>query len=156
MCSPDLVILQHLAVKISNGDISSLEALKKNGKLSENDELMPAFIGMMENIKLLIDETTQIANSAAHGKLDVRADANKFNGGYADIINAINSFLDAVEKPTNQITELMNSISEAKFGDTIEGDFHGQFKVLVNAVNKTSTNLNKVIQKISETHYPHG
>lgn len=144
-----MLFLENLAVKISEGDISGLEKLSKVGKLSENDELLPAFIKMMQNIKMLIDETEAIANSAALGKLDIRGDAGKFNGRYAEIILAINSFLDAVAKPTNEITALMEKLSKAEYGDTIDGEFNGQFETLVNAVNETSTSLAEVIENIT-------
>lgn len=145
-----MLYMKNTAVKLSNGDLSDLAELEKNGKHSENDEIVPAFIKMMNTIELLINETKAIANSAADGKLDVRGDTEKFNGDYAEIIEAVNSFLEAVEKPTNEITRLMNRISQAKYGETIDGEFNGQFKVLVNAVNATSTSLNEVINKITE------
>lgn len=146
-----LLYMQDIAVKISNGDITELNSLRDVGKLSEYDQIIPAFVGMMESIQHLIDEATQIAGNAAQGKLDIRGRADMFNGGYADIINAINSFLDAVEAPTNKIMDVMNAIAAAKFGETIDGEFHGQFKVLVDSVNATSMQLQSVIQKITDT-----
>jgi methyl-accepting chemotaxis protein len=144
-----LLMIQNTAILISNGDISELEDYRAIGKRSENDKLMPAFTRMMESIELLIDETTRIADSAAEGKLDVRGDATRFNGGYSHIVKAVNTFLEAVEKPTNQITSVMNSISNADFGVIIDGEFHGQFKEMVDSVNATSKQLSAIITEVS-------
>jgi len=42
---------------ISVGDSSQLESLKKIGRRSEQDQLLPAIIRAMENVKLLIEDT---------------------------------------------------------------------------------------------------
>lgn len=144
-----LLLVQDIAIRVSNGDISQLEELKEKGKQSENDKLVPAFTQMMESINNLAVETTQIAKSAAQGKIDIRGDASKFSGDYAEIVEGINRFLDAVEKPTNQITKLMNEMANANSGQTISGDFHGQFKILVDAANTTSVSLANMIEKVS-------
>lgn len=146
-----VLALQNIAVKISNGDISELENLRAIGKRSENDELLPAFVRMMESIQLLIDNTTQIAKNAAQGKLDLRGDESLFKGGFANIIREINIFLDSVETPINKISEIMTALSNSKNGETIEGTYHGQFKVLVDEVNEISIFLEVAIQEISET-----
>lgn len=136
--------------KLASGDTSQLEKYKEFGKQSENDEIVPSLVKMMESIRSIISKTTQIAQAAARGKLDVRGEEASYSGGYAQIIKAINGFLDAVEKPTMQIIDVMQSISNAKFGDTIDGEFHGEFETLVNSVNKTSMRLDAIIKEESK------
>lgn len=145
----NLGLITETCKNLSAGDTSELEKYKGIGKLSENDELVPSLIKMMESIRSIIDETTNIAKAAAQGELDVRGDEASYNGGYAEIIRSINSFLDAVEKPTMQIINVMQSISNAKFGESIDGEFHGKFETLVNSVNKTSLQLDEIIKEIS-------
>jgi methyl-accepting chemotaxis protein len=145
-----LISAQNLAVKISKGDISELESMKAIGKRSENDEFNPAYIQMMESLKMLIADTKHIAESASAGVLDVRGDVSKYDGEYANIIRAINNFLDVVETPVRKITSVMQSIADSEFGTTIDGEYHGEFERIVNAVNSTSTSLAGVIREISE------
>lgn len=144
-----LLNLQNVAVKISGGDISELERFKSIGKRSENDEILPAFTRMMESIRQLIDEMTRIAGAAAQGQLGLRGDKTEFSGGYASVIEKINSFLDAVERPTNEVTRVMETIADARFDTTIEGEFNGQFRTLVDAVNETSRSLKAIIDEVT-------
>lgn len=146
----NLRLITETCKNLAKGDTSELENYQQVGKQSENDELIPSLTKMMESIRSIISETTQIAQAAAQGELDVRGDEKNYSGGYAQIIKAINSFLDAVEKPTIQIIDVMQSISNAKFGNTIGGEFHGQFETLVNSVNKTSMGLDADIKEISK------
>lgn len=144
-----LLLAQDVAVRISKGDISELQKFRAAGKLSENDRLVPAFTEMMESIKFLIDETTGISYSAAQGKLDVHGDVSKLSGDYAVIISSMNDFIDAVARPIKKIMDIMNSISNAEFGKTVEGEYHGQFKDIVDAVNGTSISLEQIIKQVS-------
>ncbi len=58
---------------ISNGDLTDLEGLKKIGKRSEQDELIPAFIRMMGAVQNLVGDAEMLAAAAVEGKLDTRA-----------------------------------------------------------------------------------
>ncbi len=49
---------------IAVGNISQLEELKRIGKRSEQDHLLPAMIRAMENINLLIEDTGMLSRAA--------------------------------------------------------------------------------------------
>ena len=66
-------VLEHISV----GNTSRLEELKKIGKRSEQDRLMPSMIKAMENVNILIEDTEMLSKAAVEGKLDTRADAFK-------------------------------------------------------------------------------
>lgn len=135
--------------ELSEGNISSLDNLKATGKLSENDQLIPSFIKLMETIKATIDESIKISNAAAEGKLDIRGDSSKFNGEFMHIIESFNNALDSIQEPTVQINNLMKEIANGNVGGTIEGEFKGEYKELVDSVNMTSLEFQRVIQEIS-------
>ncbi len=52
-----------------------------------------------ENLKRVAADTVVLAESAASGKLNVRADASKHKGDYRKIVDGINDTLDAVIEP---------------------------------------------------------
>ena len=85
---------------IAKGDLSNLELLKSinngTGKRSENDEFLPALIGMIEAIKSLTDDTQILSYAALGGNFAKRADATKHNGEYRTIVEGINKTLDTV------------------------------------------------------------
>jgi len=85
---------------IAKGDLSNLEVLRSinngAGKRSDNDEFLPALIGMIEAIKSLTDDTQMLASAALSGNFEKRADATKHNGEYRTIVEGINKTLDTV------------------------------------------------------------
>ena len=144
-----LLSAQNVAEKISRGDTSELEDFRKIGKRSENDHLVPAFAGMMETIRELIDETNRISSSAIEGKLNVRGDENKFKGDYVSIIAGINATLDAVVTPINEVSDVILKMSEGSISVSIKGQYKGEYEILAGSVNTLITNLGSVIKEVS-------
>ncbi len=72
---------------IAAGDYRAhLTQLKKDGKRSEKDMLVPAFISMMEAIEAMANDTETLSRAGLEGKLSTRADASKHQGEYRKIV----------------------------------------------------------------------
>lgn len=141
--------IRTVANKLAEGDISYLNEIKAYGKLSEKDEVIPAFINLIDAIETEINESIMISNAAAEGKLDIRGDSSKLNGEFKRIIESFNNALDSIQKPTVQINNLMREIANGSVGGIIEGEFKGEYKDLVDSVNMTSLVFQRVVEEIS-------
>ena len=131
---------------IALGDTSQLEAWKKIGRRSEEDKLLPAIIGCLEAIHLLIGDTTLLAEAAVEGKLATRADVSKHQGEYRNIVQGINETLDAVIGPLNVAAEYVDRISKGDVPPRITDNYSGDF-------NEIKNNLNVLIDAMQEvTH----
>ncbi|WP_084504888.1 methyl-accepting chemotaxis protein [Acetobacterium malicum] len=62
----------------------------------DQDELAPAIKQTIETIRSLIDEATMLALAAVQGQWNTRGDAEKFSGGYKEIVEGVNATLDTV------------------------------------------------------------
>ena len=63
---------------------------------------------MTENISNLIKEMNDVNHeSAMDGKLDVRGNAETFNGAYRDIVAGVNKTLDAMMGPINEASAVL-------------------------------------------------
>jgi len=83
-------ILQNLAA----GDfMQDLEELKRIGKRSQNDSLMPAYVEVMHTLASLTDEMRHMATEHDRGDIDVAIDAGKFQGIYRDVATGINDMV---------------------------------------------------------------
>jgi len=88
------------AVKqIAGGQLDRLEEFKRVGRRSEQDEMMPAMIQLMENLRALIGDTEMLAQSAAEGRLGTRAEVQKHPGEFRKVVEGINKTLERVIEP---------------------------------------------------------
>ena len=126
------------------GDLSApLERFPgKKAFINENIEQLRA------NILALVEDTSQISDSALIGKLDTRPDASRHQGDFRRIILGINGSLDAIIVP---ITEAMDVLSAMAAGDltrSITGDYQGKFLELKHSVNGTVEKLSEIIGEV--------
>ena len=146
--------ISHLIEVLGNialGDLTDLQDLKTIGRRSENDILIPTVIATMENIRLLIDETTILTSAATEGKLDTRADASKFQGEWKHLVGGINNILEEMTKPLRDVTEVMNQMSLGNLHVSVSGSYKGDFDVMAQAANTIAARLGVVVGEITKT-----
>jgi methyl-accepting chemotaxis protein len=134
-----------VALKVSQGDISPLADFKKIVKRSANDQMMPAFMVMMQNIENLIREVDSLTAAAVSGDLQARGDAGRFEGGFAQIISGFNQTLNAIIKPINETSVVLQEMATGNLDVAVEGDYQGDHALLAQAVNHTITSFNEVL-----------
>lgn len=144
-----IISIQKAIVLVSTGNTEVLSDLKKSGKLSEHDALIPAVINMIEAIDDLYDEVSLIENAEAHGDFSVRGDVTKFKGKYVEIVDKLNNMVDSIEKPTDEIVKVMVRMKNGYFDEHINGSYEGQFKVLVDAINSQSEDMHEIIKELN-------
>jgi methyl-accepting chemotaxis protein len=140
-----LLSLLDVAREVSQGDTSSLEEMKSNGKLSAEDQLTPAFVTMMQNVENVIREVDQLATAGVSGDLQVRGNAAQFEGGYRRIINGFNQTLDAIIKPINETSSVLQEMATGRLDVAVEGNYQGDHALLAQAVNHTIESFNAVL-----------
>ncbi len=141
--------ITHTINNAARGDLKDLEELKRVGKRSENDTLMPAIIQLTENIKALVDEATMLSSSAIEGKLEIRGNVGKFEGEYAKVISGVNDTLDAVIEPVKEALSVLKEMANGNLQVSISGDYKGDHAEIKNALNETIESLLSYVSEIS-------
>lgn len=139
----------HIISHVAAGDLSDLDDLKKTGRLSENDMVLPPFIQMVENINQLSAETEMLSKSAVAGELETRGDASKFEGAFGSIISGINETLDALTAPIMESLNVLNEMANGNLQVKVSGNYAGGHAMLKNAVNQTMDNLLNYVRDIT-------
>ncbi|MEI7811843.1 MAG: MCP four helix bundle domain-containing protein, partial [Ignavibacteria bacterium] len=94
------------AEKIAGGDITAEVKVK-----SEKDVLSKALNKVTATVKELVAEAKMLTIAAVKGELKTRGNAEKFNGGYKEIVSGVNQTLDAVINPLNVAANYVDQIS---------------------------------------------
>jgi methyl-accepting chemotaxis protein len=140
------IYTQETIFMIADGNLERLPDYKAIGRRCENDKLMPAYISMMANIQLLVDESHDLTKAAVEGKLDVRADTSRLKGEYKSLIEGVNATLDAVIGPLIVAAEYMERISRGDIPDIITDDYKGDFNEIKNNLNQCIVAVNMLVE----------
>ena len=96
----------------------------------------------------LVADAVMLAQAAVDGRLATRADASKHQGDYRRIVDGVNSTLDAVIAPINEVKRVMVALSGGDLTQKITDDYAGDFQVLQNAVNDSMDKLAEIIEQV--------
>ncbi|MGA3011642.1 MAG: methyl-accepting chemotaxis protein [Terracidiphilus sp.] len=139
-------------VGAAKGDLSQLAELKRVGKRSEQDQLMPASIQMMENILLLQSEVARLTEASREGRLSERGNSEQFQGAYAEMIKGINEMMDSILTPIAEANRVLTLVQGGNLRERVElackGD-HEQMKDAVNGVQSWLKSLIDYVTKIA-------
>jgi methyl-accepting chemotaxis protein len=144
-----LLDVQDLFSRVAQGDISRLDEYRRQGKQSENDQLVPAAIIMMEALQNLIEETGKVADAAAQGQLTVRGDTGKLTGKYQEIVVSFNSVLDQMVQPIAEALTVLEEMAQGNLDRTMDGIYQGDYVRLQEAINGTVQSFNLILGEIN-------
>ncbi len=120
--------LQHEVIGIMK-KIGAGEKVTAVPIMDDRDEIGPALQETAETLSNLIEETKTLAHAAEEGNLSIRGNADKFKGGYREIIAGINNTLENIIGPVNEAMNLAGAYAlgdfSARFSDAlaVKGDF---------------------------------
>jgi methyl-accepting chemotaxis protein len=143
----------HMTITVKNvaqGELGELPDYKKVGRRSEGDELVPSLIGLMENVKALVDDVNMLTVAAADGKLSTRADAAKHQGDYRKIVEGFNGTLDAIWLPLQEEIHVLRMIRGGNLRETVQVACKGDHEKLKNAVNGVHDWLTELIAFVTK------
>jgi methyl-accepting chemotaxis protein len=140
--------LQHKMIgnlnKIAVGDVSvNMTAV------DDQDEITPAMIKTSQAIRRLVTDANALVEAAVAGRLDTRADASVHQGDFAKIVDGVNRTLDAVIKPVQEASTVLNAMSQGNLQMRVNGNYQGDHAAIKIALNDTLDALSDYVREIA-------
>lgn len=136
--------------KIAVGDVSANVIAK-----DERDEISPAMAKTIEIIRALIADVNKLIVATQEGKLDTRGNASVYDGSWKELVQGLNSLIDAFVAPINVTAEYVERISRGDIPQPIEDVYYGDFNEIKNSINLLINTLNSFIgdmKNMAEQH----
>ena len=141
ICKPiDKMVIA--ADKLAVGDLSVVM------DISTNDEVgvLSKSIGkILQSIKELVAEASNLTNAAVEGRLQTRGDTSKYQGAYSDIVQGVNDTLDAVIGPLYVAADYVDRISKGDIPEKITNNYNGDFNTIKNNLNVCIDAVNELV-----------
>ena len=81
---------------------------------SVNDRLMQALNRMIQRVDSIIHETRRIIQSVGEGRMDVRGNADAFEGGWQELVSGINDLIEALSHEVSTSAALNQEMALAR------------------------------------------
>ncbi|MBF0345576.1 MAG: HAMP domain-containing protein [Nitrospirae bacterium] len=117
---------------------------------SDKDILGKSMITVVATLRSLVSEMAALTRTAVEGKLATRGSAERFKGGYSEIISGVNKTLDAVIGPLNMAANYVDRISKGDIPGVITDSYNGDFNTIKNNLNVLINAMNLITEIAKE------
>nr|WP_321498853.1 methyl-accepting chemotaxis protein [uncultured Methanolobus sp.] len=96
-------------------------------------------------VKSIVDEVHHLSDAAVAGELETRADEEKINEEFRDIVVGVNQILDAIISPLNKAADYIYQISEGDIPPRITAEYNGDFNKIKNSLNQCIDSIDALV-----------
>ncbi len=141
--------------KIAHGDLDCVLAVAEADKDTQHlydlfMQMSNSFNTCLNAIKALAHDADDLGAEAIKGNLSSRADAEKHQGEFRNIIEGFNATLDAVIGPVNEASAVLGEMAKGNLHVNVTGDYMGDHAKIKDALNETINSVKGYISEISE------
>lgn len=104
---------------------------------------------MRKNIKNVDAEISEMISEALRGNLSVKANADHFYGGWAEIMEGLNKLLGSITTPVMESSKVLQEMAKGNLNMKVTGNFKGDLALLSNSLNATIDAVYSYINDIS-------
>jgi methyl-accepting chemotaxis protein len=102
-------------------------------------------------LNMLIGDVQGLTKSVIAGELSERSDSTRHRAQFKDVVEGLNKLVDAVVDPINEIKRVMGALSNGDLTQSISKEYQGEFKVLKDSINDTTSKLASTIAEVNST-----
>ncbi len=91
----------------------------------------------------------ELVAAATEGRLEVRADATRYEGNYHSIVKGVNETLDAVIEPIVEAAQVLERVADRDMTSRMLGDYKGDHAKIKDTLNRAVENLDQGLAQVS-------
>ncbi len=134
----------HAAAALGDGNVDQVVRPK-----SEADVLSKSVARTTATLKALLEDVRRLIGAAQRGELATRADAGRYAGGYAELVQGMNQMLAAVAAPIGEANRVLERLAAQDL--TVRGstNFAGEYGRLLDSLTSATENLERAMTQVS-------
>jgi methyl-accepting chemotaxis protein len=120
-----------------------------NGIVHQTQSTIASFIEARNTIRALLDETNSLSQAAEAGRLSARGHAEKFKGGYGELVAGLNRTLDAVVTPVNEASAVLERLAKRDLSVRMHGEYKGDHAKIKEMLNTALKSLDESMSQVA-------
>lgn len=136
----------HAAAGIACGDVSV-----KVTPQSERDVLSKNMAQATATLSTLLVDSSRLIDAARSGDLGQRADLQRYQGAYRDMLGGLNEVLSAVDAPMREASGVLERLANRDLTARAKLGFAGDYARMMESLNRATQNLADSLLNVSAT-----
>jgi methyl-accepting chemotaxis protein len=141
-------------LKVANAAIEKMAAGNLNVSIEENDakdeigEIIRSTLAISTTLKNVDHDLREQIEAVREGSLSTRADTSQHPGSFSDIVVGVNTLMDTLTAPMNEIASVMAKLASGDIRGRITGEYAGELRALKGNVNRSLEALVSLLEAI--------
>ncbi len=106
---------------------------------------------VQETMRSLVQTSRQMADAAVAGVLTVRADPNKFEGEFRQLVEELNRMLDGIERPLTEARVALEGMANRDLEVRVRGAYEGDYASIAVSVNTAAEQLSVAMRQVRQS-----
>jgi len=136
--------IAQVGTAIANGDLTQKITVEAAGEIAALKETLNKMVDMLNGLASEVSRVAQVAG--AEGNLGERAQVEDVGGSWKDIVDTLNSLLDSIATPVQEVIRLAVALSKGDISQRVAIETKGDIKTLSDALNKSFEDLGAAIR----------
>jgi methyl-accepting chemotaxis protein len=132
--------------QVSNGKIDELIAQSYKG---DHEKMKQAINNVALVLQNLQKEMGRLTIASREGQLNERGKADQFKGAYGEIVQGVNTMLDAILLPIGEGNRVLAQVSIGNLNERVEIACKGDHEKMKNAINDTAAAIRKLVEEMN-------
>ncbi len=132
---------------IARGELPPPITAEYQGQFNRIKSGLNALITLVEQRGRDVD---MLIAAAVEGRLTARADASKYLGGNARLVEGMNKMLDAVMGPIGEATQVLEKLAARDLRARMKGSYQGDYATIKEALNTTAQALHDAMSQVAQ------
>ncbi|MDM8518189.1 methyl-accepting chemotaxis protein, partial [Desulfobacterales bacterium HSG16] len=128
----------NIADSIARGEFDQKIEIKQKDEIGL---LANSFNNMKDTIGHVSEEMDMLIIAVKEGRLDVRGNADSFDGAWNTLVTGTNSLIEAFTEPINLTAQYVDNISKGKIPKKIVMEYKGDYNKIIKSLNRMMENL---------------
>ena len=99
----------------------------------------------------VMEQVSAQIKAAQAGELSRRIDSSAYTGAWKELLDNINSMLEAVTAPLTEAGSVLAQVAQGDLRAEVRGDYKGDHQVLKDSINRVIESLSRTISQVAET-----
>nr|WP_268899016.1 methyl-accepting chemotaxis protein [Geomonas nitrogeniifigens] len=139
-----LMVTADYVDKVAKGVIPPAIVTEYKGQYNIIKENLNAVVKMMNE---LLQQTDIIIQAAAEGRLDQRADATLFVGGWHKLVSGVNDTVTNIVNPLMVTADYVDKVAKGVIPPAIVTEYKGQYNIIKENLNAVVKMMNELLQQ---------
>jgi methyl-accepting chemotaxis protein len=139
------MVAAHVAVRSAMTTVAAFGRGDFDAPLERLPGLKSYVVDTIEQLRTrlvaLIQDSRTLADAAVEGRLEVRVDPERHEGGFRQIIDGVNNTLDSVIGPLTEVSRVLAAMEQGDLAQRITATYAGQLDELRVAANNSVAKL---------------